>query len=87
MLAQLSIVHFLQFRSFLRRDRARNGANFETYTTVNASIEVDPIPGSAFNVSPWPWMNAGDRTGWHADRYAFADISCNCISHMVGLNG
>ncbi|PHJ94416.1 hypothetical protein VF04_22535 [Nostoc linckia z7] len=55
----------------------------ETYTTVNASGKVNPVPIGSLNIFPWPFMNASYRTGTYAVSYTFTDFCNNCVRHIL----
>jgi hypothetical protein len=55
----------------------------ETYTTVDASGKVNPVPISSLGIFAWAIMNTSYWTGIYAVSNAFTDFCNNCVRHVL----
>jgi hypothetical protein len=76
----------LQFWTFVWDDRIFDRTHLQTNAAVNAGIEVNPKPISAFDVFSGAGVNASNRTSADAISNSFADICNDSVRHVSILD-
>jgi hypothetical protein len=55
----------------------------DTYTTINASGKINPVPIGSLHIFAWAFMDASDWTSVYAVSDTFTNISNNGVRHFL----